>query len=145
MDDALQENPWPEIGQSDSVSKTITQDDVEAFARLTGDANPAHTDSEFAKTTRFGRRIAHGMFSLGLVSAALGCRLPGPGTLYLGQTAKFLSPVFPGDTITATVTVIGRHATKPVFTLRTVCQNQEGITVLEGEAVVMLDRPATRA
>lgn len=80
------------VGQSASFSKTITEWDVYTFAGLSGDLNPAHINEEYAKTTRFGGRIAHGMLSAGLISAVIGMQLPGPGTIYMGQTLKFLSP-----------------------------------------------------
>ena len=88
------------VGQSASFSKTITEWDVYTFAGLSGDLNPAHINEEYAKTTRFGGRIAHGMLSAGLISAVIGMQLPGPGTIYMGQTLKFLSPVRIGDTVT---------------------------------------------
>src|SRR5829696_7863319 len=93
------------VGDSAEVTKTIEQSDIDAFARVTGDHNPVHVDEEFAKTTRFGRRIAHGMLTASLISAVLANKLPGEGSVYLGQTLKFVAPVFPGDAITVRVVV----------------------------------------
>jgi len=107
---------------------------------LTGDTNPVHIDDTYAATTRFGRRIAHGMIAAGLVSAALANDLPGPGTVYLSQTLNFKAPVYPSDTITATIEVKSLHVSKPIATLITTCSNQDGIIVLEGEAVVLYER-----
>jgi 3-hydroxybutyryl-CoA dehydratase len=126
-----------QVGDTDSVTKTITDDDIRAFADLTGDNNPVHLDDDFAKTTRFGRRIAHGMLSAGLISAVLANKLPGVGTVYLSQSLTFVAPVFPGDTITARVTVTRVREDKPIVTLETVCTNQRDEPVIRGEAVVL--------
>ena len=124
-------------GDSTSRTMTITDDTVRAFAEVTGDNNPVHLDDDYAAGTRFGRRIAHGMIAAGLISATLANDLPGPGTVYLNQTLKFKLPVFPGDTVTATVEVLTVRPDKPIVTLSTVCRNQDGEVVLEGEAVVL--------
>ena len=126
------------IGDSASISKTITDADIQAFAAVTGDHNPLHLDEEYAAKTRFGRRIAHGMLSASLISAVLANELPGVGSVYLSQTLKFVKPVFLGDTVTARVTVIGIRDDKPIVTLETVCVNQHDETVLKGEASVMV-------
>jgi 3-hydroxybutyryl-CoA dehydratase len=126
------------VGDSAEVSKTITDEDVRAFAELTGDRNPVHLDEEYAAATRFGRRIAHGMLGASLVSAVLAGELPGPGSVYLSQTLRFTAPVFLGDTVTARVTVRHVREDKPVVTLETVCTNQRGERVVEGEAVVLV-------
>ncbi len=126
------------VGDSASVTKTITDDDIKAFADLTGDYNPVHLDDEFAKTTRFGRRIAHGMLSAGLISSVLANKLPGTGTVYLSQTLSFVAPVYPGDTVIARVTVTRVREDKPIVTLETVCVNQRDETVIKGEAVVLV-------
>lgn len=131
-----------EVGQRASLSRTITDDDIAAFARLTGDNNPLHVDASFALRSRFGRRVAHGLFSAGLVSAVLGTRLPGPGAIYLQQTLRFVRPVYPGDTVTATVEVTAYREDRRIATLRTTCSDQRGDLVLDGEAVVLLDPPA---
>ena len=94
-----------QVGQRASVTRTISESDVYLFAGITGDLNPAHTNEEYAKKTHFKTRIAHGMLSAGLISAVLGMKLPGPGTIYTGQTIKFLAPVHIGDTITATAEI----------------------------------------
>jgi len=125
-------------GDTASISKTITDDDIQKFADASGDHNPLHLDDEFAKSTRFGRRIAHGMFSASLISAVIANQLPGQGSIYLGQTLKFVAPVFPGDTITARVTVISIRDDKPVMKLETVCSNQHGEVVIKGEATVLV-------
>jgi 3-hydroxybutyryl-CoA dehydratase len=127
-----------QVGDTDSLTKTITDDDIRAFADLTGDHNPVHLDDDFAQTTRFGRRIAHGMLSAGLISAVLANKLPGTGTVYLSQSLSFVAPVYPGDTITARVTVAKVREDKPIVTLETVCTNQKGEPVIRGEAVVLV-------
>ncbi len=126
-----------EVGQTASLSRRILDQDVREFARLVGDANPIHLDDGFAKKTRFGRRIAHGMFGASLISAVLGTRLPGLGTIYLSQSLEFVAPVFLGDTITAKATVTRVREDKMIVTLDTVCSNQHGEVVLKGEAVVL--------
>ena len=125
-----------ETGAKASRSLTISDDTIRAFAEVTGDNNPVHLDDDYAAGSRFGRRVAHGMIAAGLVSATLANDLPGPGSIYLGQTLKFLMPVFPGDTVTATVEVLSVRPDKPIVTLSTVCTNQNDEVVLEGEAVV---------
>jgi 3-hydroxybutyryl-CoA dehydratase len=126
------------IGDSASISKTITDRDIQAFADVTGDHNPLHLDDEYAAKTRFGRRIAHGMLSASLISAVLANELPGAGSVYLSQTLKFVKPVFPGDTVTALVIVTGIRDDKPIITLETVCVNQHNEPVLKGEATVLV-------
>ncbi len=128
----------PPLKPGDTASRTsaISDDMIRAFAEVTGDTNPVHLDDGYAAGTQFGRRIAHGMIAAGMISATLANDLPGPGTLYLGQTLKFKQPVYPGDTITATVEVLTVRPDKPIVTLGTVCTNQDGDVVLEGEAVV---------
>ncbi len=125
------------IGDTASLSKKFTDEDVRAFAQISGDHNPVHLDDAFAATTPFKKRIAHGMLTAGLISAILGTELPGEGSIYLGQTLNFKAPVYLNDEITATVTVIKLHERKPIVTLATVCANQAGVVVLEGEATVM--------
>ena len=125
------------IGDSASTVKTIGESDVYLFAGITGDLNPAHTDEVSASQTPFGGRIAHGILSAGLISAVLGMRLPGPGTIYLGQELKFTKPVRIGDTVTATATVSEIVAEKNIVKLETVCTNQKGEVVIKGMATVM--------
>ena len=125
------------VGDTAEISRTITDADVRTFADLTGDHNPVHLDDDFASRTRFGRRIAHGMLSAGLISAVLANQLPGAGTVYLSQSLQFAAPVFLDDTVTARVTVIKVREDKPLATLLTVCLNQRGELLLKGEAVVL--------
>lgn len=125
------------IGDSATRTKTITDEDIRNFAAATGDQNPVHLDETYAAGTRFGRRIAHGMLTGGIISAILGNDLPGPGTVYLGQAFKFKAPVFIGDTVTARVEVVKYREDKRIATLQTTCTNQEGVVVVEGEAVVI--------
>ncbi len=128
------------VGQSASITKTVSETDVYLFAGITGDLNPAHTDEEYAKGTRFKTRIAHGMLSGGLISAVLGMKLPGPGTIYTGQTLKFLAPVRIGDTITATAQIKELDPVKHRAVLTTTCVNQDGVTVTAGEATALLPK-----
>ena len=109
---------------------------VETFADLVGDHNPLHLDEAFAATTRFGRRIAHGMLSAGFISAAIANGWP--GAIYLSQALQFRAPVYLDDTITARVTVTAVRPDKPIVTFRTVCLNQDDTLVLEGEAVCLI-------
>ncbi|TYT75546.1 MaoC family dehydratase [Desulfobotulus mexicanus] len=124
------------MGDSATFTKTISESDVYQFAGVTGDLNPAHINEEYAKGTVFKTRIAHGMLSAGFISAVLGTRLPGPGTIYLRQELKFLAPVRIGDTITAKVEVTGLVVEKNRITLRTTCTNQDGTLVVDGEALM---------
>ena len=126
------------VGDEAVREKTITDEDIRAFAELTGDHNPVHVDDEYAAGTRFGRRIAHGMIAASLVSATLANELPGRGSVYLSQTLRFVAPVFPGDTVTARVEVTKVREDKPIVTLETVCTNERGEKLIEGEAVVLL-------
>jgi 3-hydroxybutyryl-CoA dehydratase len=107
----------------------------ETFARLTGDTNPVHLDESYAATTRFGKRIAHGMLTASAISAVLANDLPGPGTVYLNQTLSFKAPVYIGDTVTAEVELIALR--KRIATFRTTVHNQDGTLIIEGEAVVL--------
>lgn len=127
-----------QIGEKFSTTKQITDAVVRSFAALSGDFNPIHVDDEFAKTTRFGKRIAHGMISGALLSAVLGYEFKERRVVYLSQTMKFLLPVFIDDTVTATATVTHIREDKPIVTLETVCTKQTGEVTLSGEAVVMI-------
>ena len=128
------------VGDRVSFTKTVTEQDVVEFARVTGDDQPLHLDPEFGKRTRFGKRIAHGMLSAGYISAALGTRLaPGWVVVYLQQQLRFRLPVAIGDTITANVEVKEVDAEKRIVTLQTDCVNQDGAVVVQGEAKVLLD------
>jgi len=125
------------IGDKDNFTKTISEADVYMFAGVTGDFNPVHINSEFAQGTVFGKRIAHGMLSLGFISNVLGTQLPGPGAIYIKQECRFLKPVFIGDTITATVEVTRMEEEKNRVWLRTYCTNQKQEVVVDGEALMM--------
>ena len=127
-------------GQRATYSKTITEADIQGFADLTGDRNPLHLDAEFARHGRFGRPVAHGLLVAGMISAALGTRLPGAGAIYVSQSLRFLKPVYPGDTVTATVEVTAWQEDKGVVTLRTTCANQSGDVIIDGEAVLLVPR-----
>lgn len=124
------------IGMSASTGKTITAADIEMFAEVSTDTNPVHMSEEAAAATPFHHRIAHGMLSAGLISAVLGNRLPGPGTIYLGQSLRFRAPVRIGDTVTATAEVTALDAARKRATFKTTC-TVGGKVVIEGEALVM--------
>ena len=128
------------LGDQASTVKTIGESDVYLFAGITGDLNPAHTDEVSASQSPFGGRIAHGILTAGLISTVLGMRLPGPGTIYLGQELRFTKPVHIGDTITATATVSQLLPEKNIVRLDTVCTNQKGQVVIQGTATVMPPR-----
>lgn len=119
------------------IAKTISEADVYLFAGITGDFNPAHVNELYAEKTRFGKRIAHGMLTAGLISAVIGTQLPGPGAIYVSQTLRFLAPVYIGDTITATVRVSTIDPEHNRVKLETLCENQAGTKLATGEAVVM--------
>lgn len=126
------------IGDSFSTSRKVTDELVRKFAEVSGDYNPIHLDEEFAKTTRFGRRIAHGMLSGAFISAVLGYEFKERKIVYLSQTMKFTAPVYLEDTVTATATVTGIREDKGIVTLETVCTNQDGDVLVKGEAAVMI-------
>jgi len=125
------------VGDTASMSKTISEYDVYAFAGLTGDFNPVHVNAEFAKDTMFKGRIAHGMLSVGMISAVLGTALPGVNTIYLAQELSFRAPVKIGDTVTATVEVLEKIEGKNRVILRTTAVTQDGTLVIDGKATVM--------
>lgn len=126
------------IGDKFSTSREVTDELIRRFAEVSGDYNPIHLDEEFAKTTRFGRRIAHGMLSGAFISAVLGFEFKERKIVYLSQTMKFTAPVFLGDTVTATATITNIRDDKGIVTLETVCTNQSGEMLVKGEAVVMV-------
>ena len=131
------------VGMSATFSKTITEADIVMFAGVSGDINAMHINEEFAATTAFKGRIAHGMLSASVISAAVANRLPGPGTIYLNQQLNFLAPVRPGDTVHATVTVreVGERGRAVLATICTV----KGVKVIDGEATVKVDSLVRRA
>lgn len=126
------------LGDTGSVSKTVTEADVILYAGITGDNNPVHVNDVEAKASRFGQRIAHGMLSAGFISAVLGTCLPGKGTIYMGQTLKFLRPVHIGDTVTAIAEVMEKNDEKRQIRFKTIVKNQDDKMVIDGEAQVML-------
>jgi 3-hydroxybutyryl-CoA dehydratase len=128
------------VGQSAEWSKTVTEADVVLYAGITGDFNPVHVNAVEAERSRFGGRIAHGMLGAGFISAAIAMRLPGPGAIYLGQTLRFTKPVRVGDTVTARVEVAELFPAKRRVRLTTVCRNQAGEVVIDGEATVLIPK-----
>jgi len=128
------------IGDHFSTDRLVTDELIRKFADVSGDHNPIHLDEEFARGTRFGKRIAHGMLSGAFISAVLGYELSVRKIVYLSQTLKFTAPVFIGDTVTTTATVTSIREDKPIVTLATVCTNQNGELLVTGEAVVMILR-----
>src|SRR6266516_7413729 len=132
--------PLPAIGTQATLSRTITEDDILLFALVSGDHNPIHLDADYAEKSLFGKRIAHGFLIGSLISAVLGNDMPGPGSIYLGQTLKFLAPIHIGDTVTVLVKVVAVREDKRIITLHTQCTNQHGHLVLSGEATIKFMR-----
>lgn len=132
------------LGQSQTLLRTLTREDILAFAAVSGDTNPAHLDPEYASHTIFHGVIAHGMWAASLISALLGTRFPGAGTIYLHQDLNFTHPVHIGDTLSVTVTVIDKDDEKHRVTLDCVVRNQHGDTVLHGRARVLAPREKIR-
>jgi 3-hydroxybutyryl-CoA dehydratase len=131
-----------QVGQEASLSNTVSEADINAFAEVSGDKNPVHVDADYAATTIFKERIAHGMLSAGYISAVFGMKLPGPGAIYISQTMNFKAPVKIGDTVVTTVKVAELIAEKKRARFETVCA-VDGKPVVVGEAVLMLpSRPA---
>jgi len=128
------------VGERASLTRIVTEDDVDAFAELIGDFNPLHVDESYARNSRFGGRIAHGVFTTGLISAVLGNELPGPGGIYLSQEINFLAPVYLGDTITAVVEVSSWRPDKRIIALKTDVYNQEEKHVATGKAALLVER-----
>ena len=124
------------IGKKVSIKKFFTKEDVLLFAQISGDHNPVHLDEAYAQTTQFGACIVHGLLVASLFSYLLGCELPGPGAIYLGQSLAFKGAVYVGEEVTATAEVIHLREDKPIMTLKTLCTNAKGVIVVEGEAVV---------
>jgi 3-hydroxybutyryl-CoA dehydratase len=131
------------VGDSSEFSKTISEADVYLYAGISGDLNPAHINEVYAQGTFFKNRIAHGMLTAGFISAVIGMQLPGPGTIYMGQTLQFLAPVRIGDTVTARVEVLEKIDDKKRVRLETTCINQDGTKLISGEALVSPPRPAS--
>lgn len=126
-----------EVGTKDSLTRTLTEQDLILFAKVSGDTNPVHLDEDFAATTQFEGRIAHGMWTASLISCALATRLPGPGGIYLGQELKFMRPVKVGDTVTVQLEVQEINERRKRATVSTNVVNQEGKTVVKGKAEIM--------
>jgi len=124
------------VGDSAEFAKTISESDIYLFAGVTGDLNPFHVNEEYSKKTFFKGRIAHGMLLAGFISTVVGCKLPGPGAIYVKQELKFMAPARIGDTITAKATVTEVVADKNRVVLQTTCTNQSGEVVLDGQAMV---------
>ena len=130
------------VGQSASASHTVTDTDVVLYAAVSGDMNPAHVDEAAARAGRFGARIAHGMLSGGYISALLASQLPGPGSIYMSQSMRFVRPVLIGDTVTTRVEVVELIDAKRRVRLATTCRNQRDELLLDGEALVLLPKEA---
>ncbi len=127
------------VGMSAMFGKTVTEADIMAYAGVSGDTNPIHLHDGFARTTRFGQRIAHGMLSAGFISAVIGTRLPGPGSVYIAQTLSFMAPVLIGETVTAVVTITAIDEKRRRVTLKTQCLNGDKV-VIDGEATILVPR-----
>ena len=124
------------VGDTAEFTKTVSEADIYMYAGVTGDANPAHIDEVYASNTFFKTRIAHGMLLGGFISTVLGNRLPGQGTIYMKQELEFLAPVRIGDTVTARAEVVEIIKDKNRVVMRTTCANQDGVTVVDGKALV---------
>jgi len=131
--------PHIKIGQTASITKSFSENEVNAFAALSLDFNPVHLDAEYAKDTVFGQQIVHGMLTSSLFSGLLGKHLPGEGTIYLSQDLKFKRPIYIDQEVTATVEVIEIREDKPIITLSTTCINDQGKVLISGQAVVMIN------
>lgn len=129
------------IGLTAQAARTVTEADVVAFADVSGDHNPVHLDADYAATTPFGERIAHGMLSAAYISALIASELPGPGAIYLGQTLSFRRPVKLGDEVTTRLEVLSLDDAKARAVLKTTC-SVGGKAVIEGEATIMVPRRA---
>jgi acyl dehydratase len=131
-----------QVGQKARRSKTVTARDVDLYAEITGDRNPLHFDAAFAAGTRFGRLVAQGGITSGMLNALVAMDLPGPGTVFMSQTLRYLAPTYLGDTLTAEVEVLSVKPDKPVCQLKATITNQDGTAVLEGECWTYTLRPA---
>jgi acyl dehydratase len=131
----------PAVGQRATWTRTFSAEDVELFARISGDLNPLHFDPEFAAATRVGRLIVHGGLTTGLFNALVAMELPGPGSVFVQQSWEYPAPVYIGDTVTAEAEVLEARADKPITRLRCVARRDDGTEVLRGECVVYTMRP----
>lgn len=125
------------VGDTASLTRILTKQDIDIFAVMSGDINPAHVDAEYAKDDIFHHIVAHGIWTGTLISTILGTELPGPGTIYLSQTLEFKRPVAVGDKITAEVKVIKKFVKKPILLLECICLNQHAKEVVTGRAKVL--------
>src|SRR5436309_10562090 len=125
------------VGDSASLSRTLTREDVQLFAVMSGDVNPAHVDEEYARSDLFHKIVAHGMWGASLISTVLGTKLPGPGAIYLGQSLKFRRPIALGDTVTVSVRATAKDAERRRVTFDCACVNQKGEVVISGAAEVL--------
>ena len=128
------------IGQKATISKIYTKEDIENFAKLSGDMNPIHIDNDYSKKTIFKKPIAHGILVASLISNVIGNKLPGEGSIYLNQVLKFIKPVFVDDRITATVVITELDNNKNLINLNTNCKNQDGNIVITGDAIVLFNQ-----
>lgn len=127
------------VGEKESVTVTVTDEMVRAFAELSGDRNPVHLDDEFAAKTRFKKRIAHGMLLGSLLSRVAGMMLPGPGTIIISQDIRYKGPCYIGDTVTAEIAVIHVRADKPIIKVSSRVTNQQGEELIDGGAILYYD------
>lgn len=130
---------FPKVGDIATESRTITEEDVKEFAKFSGDYNPLHMDDEFAAKTRFKKRIAHGLIPASMLSKLAASKLPGPGSIYLSHNIRFRAPAYIGDTVTAEIKILNVRPDKPIISLSTICRNQDGKTLIEGEALVYFE------
>ena len=131
------------VGQRARRTQTVTAREVELYAEITGDRNPLHFDGDFAARTRFGRLVAQGGITAGMLNALVAMDMPGPGTVFMSQSLKYLAPAYLGDTLTAEIEVLGLKADKPVCQLRATIRNQDGTPLLEGECWTYTLRPGS--
>lgn len=125
-----------QVGDKAELKKAFTEEEVSQYAVISTDRNPLHLDKDFGRASIFGQRIVHGMLVASLLSGLIGSKLPGAGSIYLGQTLSFKAPVAIGEEVTASVEIINIRDDKPIVTLRTLCLDSGGKVVIEGEAVV---------
>lgn len=128
------------IGEKAEMIKSFTQEEVNNFIKISLDNNPIHYDKDYASSTIFEKPIVHGMLVSSLISAVIGTKLPGKGTIYLGQNLKFVKPVYVNEKIKAVVEVLNKKEQKPIYTLLTTCFNEKGEEVIKGEAVIMFKK-----
>jgi 3-hydroxybutyryl-CoA dehydratase len=127
------------VGEKESVTVTVTDEMVRAFAELSGDRNPVHLDDEFASKTRFKKRIAHGMLLGSLLSRVAGMMLPGPGTIIISQDIRYKGPCYIGDTVTAEIVVLHVRADKPIIKVSSRVTNHKGEQLIDGGAILYYD------